>query len=468
MAKLKTVFNCQSYGKWKCTIKCFIAFFLLFAALAPYGHIPPDSQYSLETARALYKNHSFAIDKTHDLPNTVTGRNGAQYSKYGIGYAICFLPVVTGADLFAKIIHIDTKKAERFFACFFGALSVAILVCILNALLLGLGYSEKNIFRFLTFISFGSILLPYSKLILVETPTAALLTLCFWLLFKRQNIKSTTGLWLGITISFLILLKITSIIYAGIFGSYLLFLFIRKRAKISSLLLFAGTLAMVIIFLLFMNKLRFGSLFNFGYGGEQSQFTTPFFRGLFGLVLSPSKSFLIYSPLMIPAILAWPVFFRNHKELSVLILISFFLILIFHSPWHSWYGGWSWGPRLIVPTLILAHIPLVEYISLMAENRAHKILFYSVLPLAICIQMLGTSINYQEIHEFIPDASKLNAPHISIAGKLFIHKLKGLPEVYEFNGKTLDFRDRETFQGFGNMWIGMVKYSEKHLQGETF
>lgn len=115
------------------------------------------------------------------------------------------------------------------------------------------------------------------------------------------------------------------------------------------------------------NLLRFGDLLQTGYKKPTDPgFTTPLFHGLHGLFLTSSKSVLLFAPLVV--LVPWGVRAvwrrgsptaagtepdRARLRLALgLLLANGLLTLVTTATWWSWMGGWSWGPRLLLPGVL--------------------------------------------------------------------------------------------------------------------
>ena len=132
--------------------------------------------------------------------------------------------------------------------------------------------------------------------------------------------------------------------------------------------------------LLRYNALRFGEPFATGYRfGASEGFTTPIWRGLWGLLLSPYRGLFWYTPLFMVSLVAFPAFVRRHRiEAAVIFLASMGLISLY-STWWLWWGGLAWGPRFLVPlgplwVLLLA--PLVRRLVTISWAQGMELLRY--------------------------------------------------------------------------------------------
>lgn len=198
-----------------------------------------------------------------------------------------------------------------------------------------------------------------------------------------------SGLFVGLAVA----ARPINLVIALILIAYLLH---QSRNRIPHFL--AGTI-LPLSFLLWYNHSTFGSAFSQGYATEAyDAWTTPLHRGLLGILFSPSKGLLVYSPVFwfsIAGIVAsWRRGMRDEcttwlfRYLGVAVA-SFTLMM---SKWHAWAGGWSFGPRMLVditPLLILLMIPALEWLG---QSRGVVTAFAIFLMMSIAAQLAGLSM----------------------------------------------------------------------------
>jgi hypothetical protein len=149
------------------------------------------------------------------------------------------------------------------------------------------------------------------------------------------------------------------------------------------------------------NAYYFGSPFDFGQliAGERVAFfktgstnvwQTPFWQGAAGLLVSPSRGMLVYSPILAAsffgAFLAW-----NDPKFSSLRFVPFAVIGLWIPAflWFDWWGGWAYGYRPIVdsvPLLMLLCLPTFERIF---NSSLRTTLFWLALAWSVAVQALG-------------------------------------------------------------------------------
>lgn len=161
------------------------------------------------------------------------------------------------------------------------------------------------------------------------------------------------------------------------------------RDRVRAALPAAAGPAVAVGLLALYNLLRFGDLTQTGYKlPVDPGFTTPLLDGLDGLFLTSSKSVLLFAPLV--ALVPWGVRAvwryggtlmtgaadvaacgdtgRRVRVALVLLVANAVLTLATAATWWSWMGGWSWGPRLLLPGLIPLLVVLGPWLTTVARD----------------------------------------------------------------------------------------------------
>ncbi|MFN3476543.1 MAG: hypothetical protein ACK4Z6_03180, partial [Candidatus Methylomirabilales bacterium] len=148
-----------------------------------------------------------------------------------------------------------------------------------------------------------------------------------------------------------------------------------------------------LVFLFFYNFLLFGSVWA-GSGHATvpphaffSQI--PLLEGFSGLLLSPSRGLFVYSPVLLFSLFgivkAWGKGPSVFKPLS----LGPLLVLLVYSKWFMWWGGWSFGPRMLAdltPILCFFLYPLSDHLE---RRRLLKGTFLLLAGLSIGAHSLG-------------------------------------------------------------------------------
>lgn len=123
----------------------------------------------------------------------------------------------------------------------------------------------------------------------------------------------------------------------------------RRRAVV-----FAAALALGLAPQALYNAARFGSPFSTGYAlGAGEDFATAPWVGLAGLLLSPYRGVLWFVPLVAACLLLGPLAWRRSPALMALAVGTAVTTLATYAAWWTWWGGYTWGPRFLLPALPL-------------------------------------------------------------------------------------------------------------------
>jgi hypothetical protein len=158
---------------------------------------------------------------------------------------------------------------------------------------------------------------------------------------------------------------------------------VRRRGRAVRLGAFAVGATPFVAILLWHNALRFDDPLRFGYGGEG--FTTPPWEGILGLLFSPGKSVFLYAPPLLLSSVLWPRFRRSYPALGLFLALAWGAALAFYGTWWAWHGGWTWGPRLLVPLIPLSCLPL----GMVPERRSWRVVAGALVVLGVGVQLLG-------------------------------------------------------------------------------
>jgi hypothetical protein len=124
--------------------------------------------------------------------------------------------------------------------------------------------------------------------------------------------------------------------------------------------------------------------------GSPDVWQTPLWIGLAGLLASPSRGLLVFSPFLglglAGAVAVWRG--KDYAALRPLALAGA-LVLVLQAKWVAWWGGWSYGYRIIVdvvPALVLLAIPMLPWV----RARASRVATVAVLlGWAVIAQVVG-------------------------------------------------------------------------------
>ena len=177
-----------------------------------------------------------------------------------------------------------------------------------------------------------------------------------------------------------------------------LYLFLRDKKSLWPFLL--GTLPFPLLVAAY-NLHYFGSPFTFAQElvghtiaiektGSPELFSTPLFRGLRGLLLSPSRGLLVFSPAVAAAFYGVYRIWKDPKAEALRPLtIAGGIIMLMQCKWFDWWGGHAYGYRPwldVVPLLVVFMAPVIDEVT---AGRVRMAAFGVLLSWSIFVQGLG-------------------------------------------------------------------------------
>jgi hypothetical protein len=435
----------------------------LFTCLAVYlftakGYLEEsDTFFSLQTAEAILDHGQTDIPYLESA--TVKAPDGRSYSKWGLGLPLYYVPLVGIGRVLSTLTKLPAQQVIGFLISFANLPFAALALIFFYKLLRLLGIREIYAAFLLLGLGIGTLAWRYSVYDFSEAMQMGLLMLTLYSVVRRSIPAVCAG---GVAFAWLVLVKL---IYVVFFPAFAIYLFTRPgalRSRLKVLALFSLPLIVVCCFVGWLNAIRFGSAFESGYGNETSQFfpsqllrTTPLLMG------SLDKGLFIFCPILILGLFGWKEYFRQHKPECILCVVLITENLAWAASWHSWEGGWSWGPRYVVPIIPLWLLPSA-FLLQGTRSRQLRAVFVLVMLVSIITQIPGVLVKDQEIHLIkccmLTPTEQAAAPSDYVAAYVLLrHKLVLHDEVYQLSElhipgtRQLDLTRYRTFRGL-NLW----------------
>lgn len=151
-----------------------------------------------------------------------------------------------------------------------------------------------------------------------------------------------------------------------------------------------------LLFLIYYNSLFSSSPFTFMYKHHNFSeldtnygFVLPGLESLLGLSFSPYRGIFYFAPFLLAGIYLIYGRIRDRKFNSLLksyLFIPFVLYYIFIASYFAWWGGWTYGPRLLLPmVLILIH----ELIAYFAGQKIPRAIFTILAGAGLLVILLA-------------------------------------------------------------------------------
>jgi hypothetical protein len=420
-----------------------------------------DTSFSLQTAQAIVtRGH---LDIPYVEGDTLRGPDGRSYSKYGLGLPLYYVPWTAASDALSSFTRLPETELTGFLVSF-ANIPFAMLTLVLFAKLLKL-FGVTGVYTWILALGLGlgTLTWRYAGYDFSEEMQMGLLMLAVYCVARGTPRAIITG---GVGFAWLFLVKL---VYAAFFPMFLLYLITRPgelQHRIRNAALFTIPFGLAGCFVARLNVVRFGNALESGYGGEAHLwFPSQLWHTVPQLLGSLDKGLFIFCPILILGVFGWKEFASRYRPEAI--LCSGLLVgnLILAGAWHSWVGGWSWGPRLLAPAIPLWLLPVAFWIA-RRESRARFWIFALLTLTSILVQIPGVLVKDQEIHvikqNMLTAQEERSAPSDYVMAYILLrHKLAVRNEVYrvsEFHiprDCELDLTRYRTLIGL-NVWTEQV------------
>jgi hypothetical protein len=312
-----------------------------------------DGSSMLAVAQSIVHHGTLSVPS----PLGVPGHDGLSYSKYGLLLPLLsVIPVAVAQPLGAVTGRLDLWEA---------ALAASIMPFVAGALagalyLLGrrLGAPRPASALVAAGTVLGTYLLPYGRDFFTE-PLVAL-----GVVVMVERALAGRELQAGAALALAVLARPQSAVFVVLLFGFLLAHGGGPKAILRTLAPLAAAAAITVAY----NLHRFADPLEFGYMPPVDPgFTTPLLDGAAGLLFSPEKSIFLFAPAIVLVPWAAVALWRRQRAVVALALALFAATFVLAATWHSWQGGWSWGPRLVIPGVAVVLVLLAPWI---AENTA--------------------------------------------------------------------------------------------------
>lgn len=337
-----------------------------------------------------------------DIP---LGRDQKIYGIAPIGPALIHVPGAAIAALSHRAMR-DDDMLVRPLATHLGPSALGALAAVLFFLLLGdLGIRARTASACTAIMAFATTTWVYA-----HYPYSEILQLaCFLGLFRAtlRTCEAPTkreALWLGAWAGMLVDAKYVFALAVVGAAALVAWTLRARRDELKRVALWAAVSgAPFLVLALAYNYARWGSVTATGYGPYlDAFFGGSIFDGAWGMLASPNKSALLYSPPLILAALGAPAAFRAKPRLALAILAVCLPTFVVYCTYRSWSGDYAWGPRFfvwLVPPLL---VPIAWFMDNL--TRAKRAVAAAVIAAGICVQLLGVALYWDHFIRLAIDA----------------------------------------------------------------
>ncbi len=328
-----------------------------------------DGQSMFGVTRSIVEHWDVTV---HDAVIGVPGLGGRYYSKFGPGQSLLAIPLyLFGRALEAVVPSWYRLELPGLVSSALPALAIACTAALLVLAAVELGATLRGALLLGIVYAVATPAGVYATLWFSEPLTACATLAAVYLLLRDQDrLTLWRPLLAGAATALAVCTRLESLLFVP---PLLLYAVLPRRARLPRAATFALPLAVALAGLALYNAARFGSLLETGYSeglGTAMRDTHPphtlasLAEGLYGLLISPGKGLLEYAPVLLLAPLGAAMLWRWRRPELLLLLTVFALDLVAHANvLIRWVGGWSWGPRFLLPVLPLALLLLAPLLG---------------------------------------------------------------------------------------------------------
>lgn len=292
----------------------------------------------------------------------VRGLHGYLYSKYGPGQSLAAVPLYLAGRALAPLVPAYYRpELPLMAASLLPALATALTAALLVLGAVELGASLGGALALALVYAVATPAVVYATQWFSEPLAACLLLAAFYVLLRD---RAAPTLWRPLLAGALLALLVATRLDAALFvPPLLLYLLLPRERRAARLFALCLPLAAALAGLGFYNAARFGSPLESGYSGgnvydvrdtHPSHSVASLLGAVYGLLISPGKGLVEYAPVVLlapfGALAAWT---RRRAETALLLALIAIDLIAHANVLIRWVGGWSWGPRFLLPVLPL-------------------------------------------------------------------------------------------------------------------
>ena len=337
-----------------------VLFGLLVSNGRPIG--AGDTRPTERVAASLVQERNFDLDEYPEVePPFARPQGGHRVSIYPVLSAVLAAPVFAAVRALVVLDETGTAFAGKLAASLFSALAAGVLY-----LALGRRYPTRDAAWAAVVFALGTSVWSTSQA-LWQHPAAVLflsLAVLFWL--KADDGERHWAARAGLPLAMALVARPADVALVGVLG---LAFALRWPKELPRLLLWGLS---PLLFVLAYQWRYFGSPFEHGFSGSLGRFSEPWGEGQLGLLVSPAKGLLVFTPVaLVAAVGLVRAFRRGERSLSGALGLAVLAHLLLMGRWTEWHGGECWGPRMMTDALPLIFLFLPEGLSVMEIGRAH-------------------------------------------------------------------------------------------------
>lgn len=270
------------------------------------------------------------------------------------GRVVSLYPIVPGllnvpVHILAILLGVDTAAARVELALITAALVTALAVAALFLLLLELNVEMSTAWLGTVTFALGTIAWSVtSRGLWQHGPSLLLLIAALWCIARKTP---TTLAWAGFLLALAVFNRPSNAVLAAPLGWYVLKQYPFARSR------FLLWCAIPLLLMLLYSFSMLGSVLTLGQGQHMRLGDHPF-EGFAGVLFSPARGLFVFSPILLLGLLAVPHVLKHGFRIPLMrpLILGTAGVIVVHASWAVWWGGHSFGYRLLseaLPCLII-------------------------------------------------------------------------------------------------------------------
>jgi len=304
-----------------------------------------DTRASERTAVSLVREGDFDLDEHPEVgPPFSREAGGHRLSIYPPLSAVLATPVFAAVGRLFALDETGSALAGKLAASIFSSLAAAVLF-----LALGRRWPRGPAFAAALLFAFGTSVWSTSQS-LWQHPAAVLFLALAVLALVRAEDEPAWAARAGLPLGLAVAARHAALPLVAVLAAATA---LRWPRRAPWLALWAAPPALGV---LLYDALHFGSPFSHGFSGSLAErFSGAWGVGHLGLLVSPGRGLLVFTPLVLVAGLGWARELARPLERPLALslgaaVLAHWLVM---GAWAEWPGGWCWGPRLMTEALPL-------------------------------------------------------------------------------------------------------------------
>jgi hypothetical protein len=393
-----------------------IAFLLFLFLNCVYLATSTGRVRSIDEVDPVLQSESLLLRHSTAIPQAVNSgiwfgkrdRNGIPRSAWPFGHGFLVLPwSALGHYVLAQLPGMPRAISDLAIStaiCWSNATFAALAVAGCFLISLKLGVNVRNAMACSLLLAFCTPLFVYSGWLFSEPVSAAIFVIAALLLFAEDGILSAPRVSAGaLLLAFSIHVRPANGVIGAIFILAALLLdhsANRQGFRYRTTIILIVAVGVSGALYLLRNYELFGSPFDFGVptmaenGKDLDSWHNPFWRGVFGFVFSPGKSAFLFCPPILLGIAGVPRLWRRHRPLCVIAVLAPLSSLVLYSFRTQWEGSYCYGPRYLLPGLVLLILPIGTLFR--DPPRWLRPVFWCTATIGFLVQAIGLATNIME------------------------------------------------------------------------